>query len=136
MDLSSVLNDIDAPAAALPLQRARRSKAAELCWRVKSLGAALLGGAGEAGRRGARRFAPAQQESTLLRADRGGREQQEDEATQIDGAARSARRRRREYLHYQRLLGVQNPRVPAEGQPSRTQTRRRTRRSATTAASS
>jgi peptidoglycan hydrolase-like protein with peptidoglycan-binding domain len=115
MDLSSALNDINAPAPRYRFNVIMRT-ASELCSELRSLGSSLLA-ALEKRDSEALAFTQARQESTLLGLVKDVREQQVEEATQNLVALRSARAGAvSRYVHFQKLLGVQSPRVPAEGE--------------------
>jgi hypothetical protein len=115
MDLSSALNDINAPAPRYRFNVIVRT-ASELCTELRSLGSSLLA-ALEKRDAEALAFTQARQESTLLGLVKDVREQQVDEATQNLVALRAARAGAvSKYVHFQKLLGVQTPRVPLEGE--------------------
>jgi hypothetical protein len=121
VDLSSALNDINAPAPRYRFNVIVRT-ASELCGELRSLGTALLA-ALERRDAEALSFTQAQQESALLGLIEDVRKQQEDEAAQNLAALRAARAGAvSKYVHYQKLLGLQNPRVPLEGEVIQEQT--------------
>ena len=113
VDISSVLNDIN---AALPHYRFNvlAQKATELCAELKSLGSALLAALEK---KDAEELAltRAKHETALLERVEHVKQQQVEEAARnlvaLVGSRQVAVAR---YLHYQKLLGVQNPQVPAE----------------------
>ena len=115
IDLSSALGDVAAPMPAYRFATLRQT-ASELCAEVKALGAALLA-ALEARDGDALSLLRSQHETALLKRVEQVREQEADEATQQIAALRRSREPAvARYVHYQKLLGVQSPVVPAEGQ--------------------
>ncbi len=115
IDISSALNDVN---AALPHYRFSVvvQKASELCAELKSLGSALLS---VLEKRDAEELAllRAGQETGLLKLVEQVRKGQHDEAVQNLAALRKSREVAvARYLHYQKLLGVQSPSIPKEGQ--------------------
>ena len=116
VDLGSALNDINAPAPHYRFNVILRT-ASDLCNELRSLGSSLLS-ALEKRDAEALAFTQARQESTLLGLVTDVRKQQEEEATQNIVALRASRAGAvSRYVHFQKLLGVQNPRVPQEGEP-------------------
>jgi Tc toxin complex TcA C-terminal TcB-binding domain/Neuraminidase-like domain/Putative peptidoglycan binding domain len=115
IDISSVLNDIN---PALPHYRFNllAQKASELCSELKSLGAALLAALEK---KDAEKLAliRAEHETSLLKLIELVKEQQHDEAVQNQVALRKSRDLSiAKYMYYQKLLGVQEPIIPAEGE--------------------
>lgn len=116
VDISAALSDAAAP---LPIYRFKplAMKARELVAQVRGLGSALQSALDS---RDAEKLA-------LLRADHEIKVQETAEQVKVDqleeakkqvATLRAARAQGvTKYLHYQRLLGVQSPQVPAEGQP-------------------
>ncbi len=107
------LNDIN---AALPHYRFNvlAQKATELCAELKSLGSALLAALEK---KDAEELAltRAKHETALLERVEHVKQQQVEEAARNLGALVGSRQVAvAKYLHYQKLLGVQNPQVPAE----------------------
>ena len=116
VDLSSVLSESTAP---MPHYRFRTlvQKAADLTRHVKELGQSLLAALEK---RDAEMLAQlrAGQEVALLGLVEELRKQQVTEQTrQIDVLQASRKLADVRYLHYQRLLGIQDARVPGEGEP-------------------
>lgn len=114
IDLSSVLNDINAP---LPHYRFNiiAQKATELCNELKSLGSTLLS---TLEKRDAEKLSllRAEHETALLKLIEQVREQQLEEADQQLVALRASRElAATRYSHYQRLLGAQDTQAPDEG---------------------
>jgi Tc toxin complex TcA C-terminal TcB-binding domain len=114
VDLESVLDDVS---AAVPLYRFNvlAQKATELCGEVKALGAATLAALEK---RDAEVLAllRAQHETSLLAAVEAVKSQQLKEAEQNLVALRASRQMPiGRWLHFQKLLGVQSPQVPKEG---------------------
>lgn len=114
VDISSALNDINAP---LPCYRfnVMAQKATELCGEVRSLGASLLS---TLEKRDAEDLAllRAGHEVALLKRVEQIKKDQIDEAKESLAALRKSRDMTvARYLHYQKLLGVKSPQVPAEG---------------------
>jgi hypothetical protein len=115
IDISSVLNDIN---AALPHYRFNIlvQKASELCSELKSLGAALLAALEK---KDAEELAliRAEQETSMLKIVELVKKQQYDEAVQNHAALRKSRDvALARYTFYQKLLGVEDPKVPVVGQ--------------------
>jgi len=115
VDIGSVLNDMT---GALPGYRfvVMVQKAGEICAELKSLGAAFLTNLEKRDAEALARMR-AGHETDLLERIEEVKKQQIEEAKQ----SLAALRRTREvavarYMHYQKLLGVQSPQVPAEGQ--------------------
>jgi hypothetical protein len=114
VDIGSVLDDLS---AALPPYRfnALAQKATELCGEVKSLGSATLA-ALEKRDAEALALLRAQHETALLGAVEAVRVQQVEEAGRHLEALRASREVPvSRWLHFQKLLGVQSPQVPKEG---------------------
>jgi peptidoglycan hydrolase-like protein with peptidoglycan-binding domain len=114
IDLSSALSDSAAP---LPAYRftTMREQAVELCELVRGLGGSLLA-ALESRDGQALALTRAQHETALLTRVTDMRKQQAAEAHEQLTILRRARELSvARWLHYQKLLGVQNPEVPAEG---------------------
>ncbi len=116
VDFSSVLNDVN---AALPHYRFNvlAQKATELCGELKALGSAMLSALEK---RDAEKLSliRAQQETALLTLVEEVKKLQVKEAEQNKAALRKSRDTAvTRYIHYQKLLGVQSPQVPGEGQP-------------------
>lgn len=116
VDLGSVLNDIS---AGPPHYRFNvlAQKATELCAELKSLGQAMLA---TLEKRDAEQLSllRARQETGLLGLVEQVRRLQYDEAQQNKTAlSRSRDMAVSRYIHYQKLLGVQSPQVPAIGEP-------------------
>ncbi len=121
VDLSSALTDINAPAPRYRFAVMARTTS-ELCGELKSLGASLVA-ALEKRDDEALAFTRARQESVLLGLIADVRQLQEDEATQNLVALRAGRAGAvSRYQHFQKLLGVQNVRVPLEGETIQEQT--------------
>ncbi len=123
VDFGSVLNDLS---AGPPHYRFNvlAQKATELCGELKSLGQAMLSALEK---RDAEKLSllRAEHETTLLALVEEVRELQVDEAEQNRTALEKSRETAiSRYLHYQKLLGVQEPKAPElgaaveEGQPS------------------
>jgi Tc toxin complex TcA C-terminal TcB-binding domain len=115
VDISSVLSDIN---AALPHYRfnVMAQKATELCAEVKSLGAALLAALEK---RDAEELAllRTRHEADLLKRVEQIRKDQIEESKESLAALRKSRDVAiGRYVHYQKLLGVQSPQIPAEGE--------------------
>jgi hypothetical protein len=115
VDIGSVLDDVS---ATLPHYRFNvlAQKATELCGEVKALGAATLAALEK---RDAEVLAllRAQHEAALLGAVEAVRSQQVEEAELNLKALRASREvPLSRWLHYQKLLGVQSPQVPKEGE--------------------
>ena len=115
VDLSSVLNDIN---AALPHYRFNifAQKAAELCAELKSLGSALLSALEK---QDAEELAliRARHEMAMLELVKEVKQKQYNEAVQNEEALRKSRvLAESRYLNYQKLLGVQEPKVPDQGE--------------------
>ncbi|MFO8091155.1 MAG: neuraminidase-like domain-containing protein [Desulfatiglandaceae bacterium] len=116
IDIGSVLNDIS---GAVPHYRfaVMLQKAAELCSELKSLGASLLSTLEKKDAEALSQMR-ARHESKLLELVETVKKQQLEEAEQNLNALRRSRDEAvGRYLHYQKLLGVQSPQVPVEGQP-------------------
>jgi hypothetical protein len=114
VDLAAALTDASAPP---PNYRFGQlvSKAGELCTEVKSLGAALLS-ALEKQDAEALAALRAGHELSLLKAVEQTRIQQHAEATaQIEALRRSRATAGERWLHWQRMLGKTDPKLPAEG---------------------
>ena len=115
LDLSTVLNDVS---AASPHYRftVLAQKATELCGELKALGGALLAALEK---RDAEDLAMlrARHESALHGLVEQVRVQQLAEATEnISALRRSRELAGTKYVHYQKLMGVEGPTVPAEGE--------------------
>jgi len=115
VDISSVLGDIN---TALPHYRfnVMAQKATELCAEVKSLGATLLSALEK---RDAEELAllRAGHEADLLKRVEQIRKDQIEESKENLAALRKSRDVAiGRYVHYQKLLGVQSPQIPAEGE--------------------
>jgi len=116
VDMGSLLSDIT---GATPFYRfaVMVQKAGEVCAELKSLGAGLLN---TLEKRDAEALAQMRghHETVLLELIEAVKKQQIEEAEQNLTALRRTRDLAvARYLHYQKLLGVQSPQVPAEGQP-------------------
>ncbi|NYT10718.1 MAG: hypothetical protein GKC09_12435, partial [Methanosarcinales archaeon] len=116
IDISSAINDLN---AALPQYRfsIMVQKAVELCAELKSLSGALLAALEK---RDAEELAliRAGHERSLLELVESVKRQQYDEAKQNVVALKKSRDlATSRYLHYQKLLGVDDPQIPDEGQP-------------------
>ena len=116
IDLSSVLNDIN---AVQPHYRFNvvAQKASEICAELKSLGSALLSALEK---RDAEELAllRAKHETTMLELIEQVKQHQYEEAVENQKALRASRHVAiGRYLHYQKLLGMQSPQSPGEGQP-------------------
>ena len=115
LDLNSLLNDVDTSRPGYRFN-VLAQKATELCGELKSLGATLLA---TLEKRDAEELSllRARHETGLLEMIEQVREKQLEEAN----ASRVALQKSRElvvsrYLHYQTLLGVENPQIPAVDQ--------------------
>ncbi|WP_319576108.1 neuraminidase-like domain-containing protein [uncultured Desulfobacter sp.] len=115
VDIDSVLNDIT---GALPGYRfvVMVQKAGEICAELKSLGAALLTNLEKRDAEALARMRAGHETGLLARIEEV-KEQQIEEAKQNLAALRCTREVTvARYMHYQKLLGVQSPKIPAEGQ--------------------
>jgi len=115
IDISSVLNDINAGLSYYRFSILVQ-KASELCSDLKSLGAALLS-ALEKKDAEALALIRSEQETSLLNLVKMVKKQQYDEAVQNEAALQKSRDLSVEkYMYYQKLLGAQDPKAPAEGE--------------------
>ena len=116
VDLGSVLNDIS---AALPHYRFNVlvQKATELCAELKSLGRRLLAALEkrDAEELALLRAGPRDGPARAGRAGEGS-SRSTRQTQNLDGLAQSRDMAVARYLHYQKLLGVQSPQVPADRQ--------------------
>ncbi len=115
VDIGSALNDITAN---LPHYRFRVmvQKATELCNELKALGASLLSALEK---KDAEKLAMirAEHETALLKRIEHIKKLQVEEAEEnLDALRKSRETVLTRYLHYQKLLGVKSPKVPAEGE--------------------
>lgn len=114
LDISSALNDINAP---LPYYRfhVMAQKATELCAELKSLGASLLSALEKRDAEELARLRAGHEVALLKRVE----QVKKDQIEEARGSLAALRKSRdivvARYLHYQKLLGVKNPQVPAEG---------------------
>jgi hypothetical protein len=114
VDISSALNDINAP---LPYYRfnVMIQKALELCAEVKSLGTAMLSALEKMDAEDLVLLRAGHEAALLKRVEQVKKDQIEEAKESIAALRKSRDTIIARYVHYQKLLGVKSPQLPAEG---------------------
>ncbi|MCG7893955.1 MAG: neuraminidase-like domain-containing protein [Candidatus Thiodiazotropha taylori] len=114
LDISSALNDINAP---LPYYRfnVMAQKATELCAELKSLGATMLSALEKRDAEDLALLRTRHEVTLLKRVEQVKKDQVEEAKESLTALQKSRDVSVARYLHYQKLLGVKSPKVPAEG---------------------
>ena len=116
-DLSSVLSESAAP---MPHYRFRTlaQTAGELAREVKELGDALLAALEKRDAEALAQLRARQEEALLSLVEEVRKEQVKEQTSQIESLKATRKLAEVRYMHYQQLLGIQDARVPAEGEPA------------------